>query len=169
MRLTEVSILRPVATTMVYLMLIVLGIVSFRSLPIDLLPKVEFTQLTVRVNYPNVGPEEVEQIITDRIENAVAGLPNLERVTSQSEEGSSRVRLEFARGTNIDEAANDRSRVRPAPVEKHRWLRSCSLRLSRFLEKPCRLRSGCRQGDLPGTDGCRGKPARQPRPRHRKY
>ncbi|MGB5661488.1 MAG: efflux RND transporter permease subunit [Thermoanaerobaculia bacterium] len=107
MRLTEVSIHRPVATTMVFLMLIVVGIVSFRSLPIDLLPKVEFTQLTVRVNYPNVGPEEVEQIITDRIENAVAGLPNLERVTSQSEEGSSRVRLEFARGTSIDEAAND--------------------------------------------------------------
>ncbi len=107
MPLTEVSIHRPVATTMAYLILIVLGIVSFRSLPIDLLPKVEFTQLTVRVNYPNVGPEEVEQIITDRIENAVAGLPNLERVTSQSEEGSSRVRLEFARGTDIDEAAND--------------------------------------------------------------
>ncbi|MEJ2084200.1 MAG: efflux RND transporter permease subunit [Acidobacteriota bacterium] len=107
MRLTEVSIQRPVATTMAYLILIVLGIVSFRVLPIDLLPKVEFTQLTVRVDYPNVGPEEVEQIITDRIENAVAGLPNLERVTSRSEEGSSRVRLEFARGTNIDEAAND--------------------------------------------------------------
>ena len=107
MRLTEVSIDRPVATTMVYLILIVLGIVSFRILPIDLLPKVEFTQLTVRVDYPNVGPEEVEQIITDRVENAVAGLPNLERVTSQSEEGSSRVRLEFARGTDIDEAAND--------------------------------------------------------------
>jgi HAE1 family hydrophobic/amphiphilic exporter-1 len=107
MRLTEVSVHRPVATTMVFLILIVLGIVSFRTLPIDLLPKVEFTQLTVRVDYPNVGPEEIEQIITDPIENAVAGLPNLERVTSRSEEGESRVRLEFARGTNIDEAAND--------------------------------------------------------------
>jgi HAE1 family hydrophobic/amphiphilic exporter-1 len=92
---------------MAYLILIVLGVVSYRILPIDLLPRVEFTQLTVRVGYPNVGPEEVEQIITDRVENAVAGLPNLERVTSQSEEGSSRVRLEFARGTDIDEAAND--------------------------------------------------------------
>ena len=105
--ITEVSIRRPVATTMVYLILIVIGVVSFRSLPVDLLPEVEFTQLTVRVGYPNVGPEEVERIITDPIENAVAGLPNLERVTSQSEEGSSRVRLEFARGTDIDEAAND--------------------------------------------------------------
>ena len=105
--ITAVSIRRPVATAMIYLILIVVGIVSFRTLPVDLLPEVEFTQLTVRVNYPNVGPEEVERIITDPIENAVAGLPNLERVTSRSQEGSCRVRLEFARGTNIDEAAND--------------------------------------------------------------
>ncbi len=106
-RITEVSIRRPVATTMMFLIVLVIGVVSFRSLPVDLLPKVEFTQLTVRASYPNVGPEEVEQIITDPIENAVSGLPNLERMTSESEEGRSRVRLEFARGTNIDEAAND--------------------------------------------------------------
>jgi HAE1 family hydrophobic/amphiphilic exporter-1 len=105
--ITDISIRRPVATAMGFLMLIVVGIVSFRTLPVDLLPKVEFTQLTVRVRYPNVGPEEIEKIITDPLENALSGLPNLERVTSRSEEGSSRVRLEFARGTNIDEAAND--------------------------------------------------------------
>jgi HAE1 family hydrophobic/amphiphilic exporter-1 len=105
--ISDLAIRRPVATVMVYLMLIVVGLVSLRMLPVDLLPKVEFTELTVRVRYPNVGPEEVEQIITDPIENAVSGLPNLERITSQSEEGSSRIRLRFARGTNIDEAAND--------------------------------------------------------------
>jgi HAE1 family hydrophobic/amphiphilic exporter-1 len=92
---------------MLFLILIVVGIVAFRSLPVDLMPKIEYTRLTVRIDYPNVGPEEVEQIITDRVENAVSGLPNLERITSNSEEGESRVRLEFARGTNIDEAAND--------------------------------------------------------------
>jgi HAE1 family hydrophobic/amphiphilic exporter-1 len=105
--ITQVAIRRPVATAMAYLILVVVGLVSFRSLPVDLLPKVEFTQLTVRLSYPNVGPEEIEQIITDRIENEVSGLPNLERVVSESEEGSSRVTLEFARGTNVDEAAND--------------------------------------------------------------
>ena len=105
--ITRLSIGRPVATSMVFLILVVLGVVSFRSLPVDLLPQVEFTQLTVWLSYPNVGPAEIEQIITDPIENAVSGLPNLERITSRSEEGSSRVRLEFARGTNIDEAAND--------------------------------------------------------------
>jgi HAE1 family hydrophobic/amphiphilic exporter-1 len=92
---------------MVYLILIVVGAVSLRSLPVDLLPKVEFTQLTVRTIYPNVGPREIEQIITDPIENALSGLPNLERVSSSSQEGRSWVRLEFARGTNVDEAAND--------------------------------------------------------------
>ena len=105
--LIGLSIRRPVATSMAFLILIVLGLVSFRTLPVDLLPSVEFTQLTVSVNYPNVGPSEIEQIITDRIENVVSGLPNLERVTSESREGRSRVRLEFGRGTNIDEAAND--------------------------------------------------------------
>lgn len=105
--LPALSIRRPVATAMLYLMLVVVGVVALRSLPVDLLPEVEFTQLTVRVGYPNVGPAEIEQIVTEPIENAVSGLPNLERVTSQSEQGSSRVRLEFARGTNVDEAAND--------------------------------------------------------------
>jgi HAE1 family hydrophobic/amphiphilic exporter-1 len=92
---------------MVYLILIVVGAVSLRSLPVDLLPRIEFTQLTVRTVYPNVGPREIEQIVTDPIENALSGLPNLERVSSSSEEGRSWVRLEFARGTSVDEAAND--------------------------------------------------------------
>ncbi len=107
MSLPRLSLRRPVATLMAYLILLVVGVVSWRSLPVDLLPRVEFTQLTVRVRYPNVGPQEVEQIITNRIENVVAGLPNLERLGSFSEEGMSRIRLDFARGTDLDEAAND--------------------------------------------------------------
>ncbi|ARA92442.1 acriflavin resistance protein [Rhodothermaceae bacterium RA] len=105
--LTDLSIRRPVATTMFYLVIITIGIVGFRYLPVDLLPPIEFPRLTVYVNYPNVGPEEIEQIITDPIENAVSGVPNVERVTSSSEEGRSRVSLEFAQGTSLDEAAND--------------------------------------------------------------
>jgi hydrophobic/amphiphilic exporter-1 (mainly G- bacteria), HAE1 family len=107
MSLPQLSLRRPVATLMAYLILLVVGVVSWRSLPVDLLPKVEFTQLNVRVRYPNVGPQEIEQIITNRIENVVAGLPNLERLGSFSEEGMSRIRLDFARGTDLDEAAND--------------------------------------------------------------
>ena len=92
---------------MVFLIIVTLGIAGLRHLPIDLLPDIEFPQLSVAVNYANVGPEEIEQTITRRIENAVAGVPGIERIRSRSNEGSSRVTLDFTRGTNIDEAAND--------------------------------------------------------------
>ena len=107
MNITQTSVKRPIATTMVFLIIIVLGIMSLRFLPIDLLPDIEYTRLSISTNYPNVGPEEIETIITDRVENAVASVPNLEKISSSSEEGRSRVNLEFAQGVNIDEAAND--------------------------------------------------------------
>ena len=92
---------------MFYLVIITVGVVGFRYLPVDLLPNIEFTQISVWTSYPNVGPEEIETIVTDPIENALAGIPNVERVTSQSNDGSSRVSLEFARGTDLSEASND--------------------------------------------------------------
>ncbi len=107
MGITDTSIKRPIATTMVYLIVIVLGIVGFRYLPVDLLPPIEFPRLTVQTSYSNVGPEEIETIITDRIENALAGVANVEEITSRSSEGSSNVTLNFAQNTNLDEAAND--------------------------------------------------------------
>lgn len=107
MPLTETSIKRPVATTMVYLIIITLGIAGLRHLPIDLLPPIEFPQLSINVEYPNVGPEEIERSITERVENAVAGVPGIEQVRSRSREGQSTVTLRFTRTTNIDEAAND--------------------------------------------------------------
>lgn len=107
MSLTEVSIKRPVATTMVYLIILVLGIAGFRYLPVDLLPPIEYPRMSVWVDYPNVGPEEIEVTITEQVENAIAGVANLEQVTSESEEGRSQVNLQFTQGVNLDEAAND--------------------------------------------------------------
>ncbi|PIQ62704.1 MAG: acriflavin resistance protein [Bacteroidetes bacterium CG12_big_fil_rev_8_21_14_0_65_60_17] len=105
--LTNLSIRRPVATAMFYLVVITVGAAGFTYLPVDLLPPIEVSRLTVWASYPNVGPEEIEQIVTDPIENAIAGVPNVERVTSRSSEGSAWVTLEFVQGTNTDEAAND--------------------------------------------------------------
>jgi hydrophobic/amphiphilic exporter-1 (mainly G- bacteria), HAE1 family len=107
MPITDTSIKRPIATTMVYLIVIVLGITGFRYLPVDLLPPIEFPRLSVTVDYPNVGPEEIENIITDQLENALAGVAGLEEMTSRSQEGQSQVSLSFTQGTNLDEAAND--------------------------------------------------------------
>ena len=107
MSLTGTAVKRPIATTMVFLIIIVLGIMGFRFLPVDLLPPIEYPLLSVSTSYPNVGPEEIETIITDRVENAVSVVPNLTEIRSTSEEGRSRVRLEFAQGTDVDAAAND--------------------------------------------------------------
>jgi HAE1 family hydrophobic/amphiphilic exporter-1 len=106
-KITSIAVNRPIATAMVFLIIIVVGIAGFRFLPVDLLPPIEYPQLTIRTIYPNVGPEEIERIVTDRVENAVAGVPNIEEIRSRSEEGESRVTLEFSQGTNVDEAAND--------------------------------------------------------------
>lgn len=107
MALTNISVKRPIATTMAFMIVIVLGVISFRYLPVGLLPPIEYPQLTVSTEYPNVGPEEIETIITQRVENAIAGVPGIERVRSSSQEGESDVTLEFAQGTDLDVAAND--------------------------------------------------------------
>lgn len=107
MPLTRTAINRPIATSMAFLIIIVLGVMAFRYLPVDLLPPIEYPQLSVATDYPNVGPEEIEKIITQRVENAIAGIPGVERVRSSSEEGQSRVTMEFAQGTDLDVAAND--------------------------------------------------------------
>ena len=107
MSLYDASIRRPVATAMTFLAIMVVGSVSFYYLPVDLLPEIEYPRVTVYTNYANVGPEEMETIITDPVSNAVSSVPNVERLTSSSEEGESRVNLEFAQGTDLNAAAND--------------------------------------------------------------
>lgn len=105
--LTDVSIRRPVTTAMFYLVILTIGFTGARHLPVDLLPEIELPTIYLITTYPNVGPEEMELLITQPVENAVAGVPNLARVHSASGEGWSRVSLDFARGTDLAEAAND--------------------------------------------------------------
>jgi HAE1 family hydrophobic/amphiphilic exporter-1 len=76
-------------------------------LPIDLMPDVSFPSLTVRVGYPGVGPLEMEELVTRPLEQTVAAVSGLERLESTSSEGSSRVTLNFAWGTDLNEAADD--------------------------------------------------------------
>src|SRR5690606_1394671 len=92
---------------MVFLIIITLGTIGFRYLPVDLLPPIEYPQLTVWVNYSNIGPEEMEKIVTEEVENAIATVPNVEKITSSSSEGNTRVTLNFAQGVSLDEASND--------------------------------------------------------------
>jgi HAE1 family hydrophobic/amphiphilic exporter-1 len=63
--------------------------------------------LSVQVSYPNVGPEEIEMLITEPLENALSIVPDVERMTSFSREGSASVSLRFAQGVDIDLISND--------------------------------------------------------------
>jgi len=107
MNISEFSIKRPIFVTMLILVVLVLGFISFTRLPIDLMPDITFPTLNVSTSYPNTAPEEMEQIITRPIEEALSSVPGVEEIFSTSSQGSSSVRVMFDWGTNLEEAAND--------------------------------------------------------------
>lgn len=107
MRLTQFSVSRPVLTVMAVLIVMILGGVSLSRLPIDLMPELTYPTLSVNTSYENASPEEMEELVTRLVEEAVAVVPGVEEMTSVSSEGQSSVRLSFSWGTDLDAAAND--------------------------------------------------------------
>ncbi len=105
MNLPSFSVKRPIFTAMVTLIVCVLGGVSLSRLKIDMLPSVELPTVTVRTSYPGASPEVMESMVTQIIEEIVSTVPGVEEVSSESGEGSSRVRARFTWGVNIDTAA----------------------------------------------------------------
>ncbi len=103
---------RPVLTFVVFLIVIVLGVVSLSRLSIDLMPEVTYPAISVITDYGNVGPQEMEELVTRPLEEALAAVQGVEEITSSSTEGRSMVRVAFDWGTDLDVAANDiRDRV----------------------------------------------------------
>jgi HAE1 family hydrophobic/amphiphilic exporter-1 len=91
---------------------ILLGGISLFRLPVDLMPDVTYPTITVRVGYGGVGPAEIEQLIVRPLEQTLAAVPGLEQMNSTASEGSGSVRLNFAWGTNLNEAADEiRTRI----------------------------------------------------------
>jgi HAE1 family hydrophobic/amphiphilic exporter-1 len=112
MSIPRLAIERPVTMFMLSGVIMLIGAVSLARLPVDLMPDVSYPSLTVRVQYSGVGPLEMEELVTRPIEQAMAAVAGLERLESTSSEGSSRVTLNLAWGTDLNEAADDvRSRL----------------------------------------------------------
>jgi len=107
MKISQFSVYHPIFTVMIFLIVIILGLVSFTRLPIDLMPDITYPTLSLSTSYGNASPEEMEEIITRPIEEALAAVPGVEEISSTSSEGSSRVRVSFAWGTDLEEASND--------------------------------------------------------------
>ena len=107
MNIANGSVSRPILTTVIFLIIVTLGVVSFFRLSIDMMPEVEYPSISVSTEYSNVGPQEVEELITRPIEEALAAVQGVEEITSTSTEGSSNVRVAFTWGTDLDVGAND--------------------------------------------------------------
>ena len=90
------SIRRPVTVSMFVIAVMLFGWVSLGRLPLNLLPDISYPSLTVQTDYLEAAPEEVEDIVTRPIEEAVSVVPGLTRVSSVSRPGQSEVILEFA-------------------------------------------------------------------------
>ena len=107
MKLSEFSIRRPIFTVMLTLVVIIVGMVSLTRLPVDLMPEIIFPTLNISTSYENTGPEEIEELITRPLEEAMSAVPGVEEVFSVSSEGSSSVRVMFFWGVDLNAAADD--------------------------------------------------------------
>ncbi len=107
MNLSKVAASRPIGTFIIYGVVVLLGVVSLLSLPIDLLPELSFPRLSISTEYPGAGPEEVENLVTRILEEAVGTAVGVEDVISTSSEGNSRIVVTFPFGTDLDAAASD--------------------------------------------------------------
>jgi HAE1 family hydrophobic/amphiphilic exporter-1 len=107
MKISRLAVHRPIFTIMVVLIVVLLGVISLLRLPIDLMPDISYPTLSISCSYTNAGPEEIEELITRPIEQAMSAVPGVEEVSSVSVEGRSSVRVTFSWGTDLDAAAND--------------------------------------------------------------
>jgi hydrophobic/amphiphilic exporter-1 (mainly G- bacteria), HAE1 family len=105
--LSGLAIKRPIFISMVMLLLVVLGIFSFKRLPIDQFPNVDIPVAVVQTIYPGASPETVEREVTRRMEEAFNPVEGVDRITSVSLEGVSVVTVEFDLGRDIDQATAD--------------------------------------------------------------
>ncbi|MBA3396369.1 MAG: efflux RND transporter permease subunit [Deltaproteobacteria bacterium] len=105
--ITGLSVRRPIGVGVLAAAICVLGWIAVMRLPIDLLPEVDFPRISIVTNYEGVGPEEIENLLTRPIEQAVSTIDGVTRLNAESAEGLSRVELQFDWGIDLDAAVND--------------------------------------------------------------
>jgi hydrophobic/amphiphilic exporter-1 (mainly G- bacteria), HAE1 family len=105
MKLVDGSIRRPVTVFMATLGVVLFGLVAGSRLAVDLLPDISYPSLTIRTDFPDAAPGDVEQFVTRPVEEAAGVVPGLVRLHSVSRPGQSEVTLEFGTSTRMDLAA----------------------------------------------------------------
>ena len=116
MNLIGLAIRQPVTVAVGIILVIVAGLLALQRIPIQLTPNVESTIITVTTFWEGASPGEIEQNVIDKQEERLLGLSNLRSITSASQQGMGRVRLEFATGTDKAEALREVSdKLREVP------------------------------------------------------
>src|SRR5689334_19671500 len=105
--LARLCVRRPVFAAVLMLVIIVVGAAGFTKLGLDQFPKVDFPVIVVTTRLDGAAPEEVEQEITQKIEEAVNTIGGIDELRSQSAEGVSQVFVTFVIDKDIEAAAQD--------------------------------------------------------------
>ena len=101
------AVKRPIMTTLCFVAVVVLGLFSLRTLPIDLYPDIETNTLMVMTTYQGASAADIEQNVTRPLENVLNSVNDLKHITSKSRENISVITLEFEYGKDIDVLTND--------------------------------------------------------------
>src|SRR5215472_15981247 len=99
---SRVFILRPVATTLLMVAVLLVGLVAYRQLPVSALPEVDYPTIQVVTFYPGADPEVMASSVTSPLERQFGQVPGLSQMTSTSSFGSSVITLQFGLDQNID-------------------------------------------------------------------
>src|ERR1700736_1051311 len=93
--LSELGVRRPVFATMLVMMLVVLGIFSFRDLGVDLFPKADPATVSVFAQLPGASPDEVATSVIEPIEEALSSISGIDELTSKANEGKAQISVKF--------------------------------------------------------------------------
>lgn len=107
MTISELSIRRPVLSTVFVLIIFLLGIIGYFYLGVREYPNIDNPIITVNVTYPGANAEIIESQITEPLEQNINGIPGIRSLTSSSSQGSSRITVEFELNVDLETAAND--------------------------------------------------------------
>ncbi len=107
MNLTRLALKRPVSMVLMIIMIVVFGLTSFMSLEQELTPEMDTPVLMVMTTYSDANPEDIEEMITSKIEDQISTLSDVKQITTSSSEGQSMVMIQYEYGVDIDEAYDD--------------------------------------------------------------
>ena len=123
MNISELSIKRPVLSTVMTLIILIFGFIGYNSLGVREYPSVDNPIISVSCSYPGANADVIENQITEPLEQNINGIPGIRSLSSTSSQGSSRITVEFELSVDLETAAND---VRDKVSRAQRYLpRDC--------------------------------------------